>query len=684
MNQAFLKPLALALLFGISTVPLAAASSSSSEVFNGQDLDPAIPACKDFNGFVNAKWIAANPIPPDRSRWGAFDQLVENSLDTQHAILEADAKQADQDPAGSLAQKLGWLYHSGMDEATIEKAGIDPIRPRLAEIAKLKNTAQLSDWLDQSFARADSFVFSFGSGTDFKDATKTIAYVNQNGLGLPTSEYYTGPKHAQERHAYLTYIGKTLTLAGIAPAAAAQQAKQVLALETQLAKVSFSPEALRNLDHEYHFVSLAEADKITPHFNWEKFFAAQQVSVSGFSLSQPKFFAGFDALLATASISQWQAYLRFHTISRASPYLSRAFQDNHFAFYGKILAGQPQQKVRWKRVVSAVNGAMGEALGQQYVARAFTPEAKRRALTLVTKVRLALKNRIEQLDWMSAATKQKALEKWKKFLPKIGYPDHWRDWSGLRIKPEGYYANLEAADQFNYRYDLAKIGKPTDRTAWDMTPQTVNAYYDPSTNTINFPAAILQPPFFYAHGDDAINYGGIGAVIGHEASHGFDDQGRQFDGDGNQVDWWTRTDAARFKLRAKKLIDQFDAYQPLQNRPDLHVNGRLTLGENIADLGGLNVAYDALQTVLKQNPAEASKKIDGYSENQRFFMSWARVWRSNIREKMQILYLNMDPHAPIALRAIAAPSNMPAFAQAFRCKAGDPMVRSPAKRVKIW
>ena len=666
-----------------STAPTAAAATS---VFNVAELDSSINPCNDFNAFVNAKWIAANPIPQDRTRWGAFDELAEKSLDTQHQIVENAAKNAASAAPGSIEQKIGDLYKAGMDTAAIDKAGYDPIKPQLAAIDGLKNTADLVNYIDQQFAKGDGPVFDFGSGADFKDASKQIAYTNEDGLGLPTKDYYLDPKHADIRAQYVAYIAKTLSLTGVPEAEAKKQAAEVMAFETELAKASLTPTQLRDLSNEYHFVSVKEADKITPHFSWEKFFKAQGVTIDkGFSLSQPKFFAEFDKLLASAPIAQWQAYLRFHTISGASDALSQPFVDNHFDFYGKTLAGQPQQKPRWKQVLSAVNGSMGMALGELYVKQEFTPEAKQRAEELVTNVRNALKARIENLDWMSAETKKKALEKWSQFLPKIGYPDKWRDWSGLTIAPDGsYYADLEAAQKFNYDYDLSKIGKPTDRQEWGMTPQTVNAYYDPTTNTINFPAAILQPPFFYAHGDDAINYGGIGAVIGHESSHGFDDQGSQFDGAGNQVNWWTKQDKAKFDARTAKLVQQFDAYVPLKDHPDVHVNGKLTLGENIADLGGLNVAYDALQQALKDHPEEAKEKIDGSTEDQRFFLSWARVWRSNVREKSALLYLNIDPHAPASLRAIAAPSNMPAFAKAFQCKPGDPMVRPSDKQVKIW
>jgi putative endopeptidase len=662
-----------------------AAAAKPVSIFDVNELDNSINACQDFNSFVNAKWIAANPIPNDHTSWGAFNQLAEQSLNTQHDIVDAAAKNAALAKPGSIEQKIGWLYQAGMDQDAVNKAGFDPLKPQLDQIAALKTPADIAKYITDRDAQGDMQVFDFGSGADFKDAKLQIGFANQGGLGLPTRDYYTDPKQAELRDAYKAYIVKTLTLTGVSDADAKKQADEVLAFETELAKSSLSPTELRDLDNEYHFVSVAQADKITPHFSWDKYFSAQNIDVGkGFSLSQPKFFAEFDKLLASAPIDQWQAYLRFHAIDSASPYLSTAFQDNRFDFYGKTLSGQPEQKPLWKRVLGAVNESMGEALGQLYVAKEFTPEAKQRAEELVTNVREALKEHIQNSDWMSDATKQKAIDKWNKFLPKIGYPDHWRSWDGLDIKQGDYYGDVAAAAKFNHDWDIGHIGKQTDRTEWGMTPQTVNAYYDPSTNTINFPAAILQPPFFYANGDDAINYGGIGAVIGHESSHGFDDQGSQFDGDGNKADWWTVQDKSQFKARSGKLVDQFNGYAPLKDKPDLHVNGQLTLGENIADLGGLNVAYDALQNALKKNPTEANEKIDGYTQDQRYFLSWARVWRQNIRPKSAELYLNVDPHSPAQFRAIGAPSNMPAFANAFQCKPTDPMVRSTDKQVKIW
>jgi len=664
-------------------IPFAlAAQAGATSVFDVAELDTNVSACTDFNAYANGKWIAANPIPADKTRWGAFDELREKSLAAQHTLVDAANASADKATAGSIEQKIGWLYRSGMDEAAIDKAGYAPIKPDLAAIAKLKDGKDIAAWLGTSFAAGNDFAFRFGAGPDYKDASRQIAFANQGGLGLPTPDYYTKDEHKAIRDAYVAHIAKLFELTGAKPAEAKKKADGILAFETRLAKASLSRVELRDPKNRYHFVDVAEADKTTPHFDWAAFFKAVGAAPgNGFSLSQPKFFAEFDAMLADVPAAAWRDYLAFHTIDQAAPYLSKPFQDEQFAFYEKTLNGQPEQRVRWKRVLDAVNGGMGEALGQLYVKDYFPPAAKARAQALVDNVRNALKARIEHLDWMSDATKRKALEKWSTFLSKIGYPDTWRNWDGLKIVPNDFFANVRAAEAFNARYHLDKIGKPTDRYEWSMTPQTVNAYYSSGTNTINFPAAILQPPFFYADGDDAINYGGIGAVIGHEAGHGFDDSGSQFDGAGNNANWWTKEDREKFDARTARLVAQFDAYAPIADQPGQHVNGKLTLGENIGDLGGLAFAYDALQAADGSKP---DPKIDGLTRDQRFFLSWARVWRGNIRDKAQLVLLNTDPHAPAKFRAIGAPSNMPAFAKAFGCKAGDAMVRPADRQVKIW
>lgn len=700
MNCNALKPLALGIgiaLFASACAPQAQEgadtaaptaiqppAAGASAAFDVSELDPDIDACTDFNGFVNARWVEANPIPADQTRWGAFDELRDKSLEAQHRLVEAAASGADAADPGSIAQKIGWLYRSGMDMDAVNAAGWQPIRGELEAIAALASAPDIVAWLNDAFARGAGQVFSFGSGADFKNAKRQIAFVFQSGLGLPTPDYYLLDEHADTRAAYVDYLAGLFELVDVPADEARERAQNVLGFETRLAEHSVPRVELRKPENQYHFVSVEAANQVTPHFDWSRFFAAQGVDVGdGFSLSQPGFAAEFDAMLAEVPAAVWRDYLSAHVISDAAPYLSAPFIDQNFAFYGKTLSGQQEQKARWKQVVGHVNAAMGQALGQLYVAEYFPPEAQARAQVLVDNVRAALKTRIEQLDWMGAETKEKAIAKWETFLPKIGYPETWRTWDGLEIDPGNFYASMQAARAFNDAWDVAKIGQPTDRHEWFMTPQTVNAYYNPTDNTINFPAGILQPPFFVADGDDAVNYGGIGAVIGHEAIHGFDDKGSQFDGGGNLANWWTAEDRAKFDARTALLVQQFNDYVPLAEYPDKHVNGELTLGENIADLGGLSIAYDALQTALQADP-DAPAQIDGYTPDQRFFMNWARVWRGNIRTERQLVLLNTDPHAPAKFRAAAAPSNMPSFAAAFSCKAGDAMVRPEDVRVRIW
>ncbi|MGO4703342.1 M13 family metallopeptidase [Dyella sp. 2RAB6] len=672
------RPLALAITLTLSTLAIAGPAGT----FDIKDLDQKIAPCADFNGFVNAKWVATHPIPPDRTRWGSFDALREDSLNAQRTIVEAAAKHPAQSQAGSIEQNIGYLYASGMDVAAIEKAGYDPIKPQLARIDALQNGADVAAYIRDSYARGDSVLFRFSGSPDFKDSSRQIAYAGQSGLGLPTADYYSKADFDKIREAYVAHIARTLQLVGVSAADAQAQAKAVMAFETRLAAASLVPTELRKPENRYHFVSIADADKVTPHFDWAAFFQAQGADVKdGFSLSHPKFFTEVDKMLAETPAADWQAYLRFHAVDSAAPYLSTAFQQEDFDFNAKTLNDQKEMKARWKRTLDALNDSMGMALGQLYVARYFSPESKQRAQGLVDNLRAAYKSRIENLEWMSAATKQKALEKWASFTPKIGYPDKWRDWSGLALKPGDYFGNVHAAAKFNYDYMVRKIGKPVDRSEWGMTPQTVNASYNAQKNEIVFPAAILQPPFFDAKVDDALNYGGIGAVIGHEMGHGYDDQGSKFDAQGNNVNWWTDADRKAFEERTGKLAAQFNGYEAL---PGKFVNGQLTMGENIGDLGGLNAAYDALQMALAKNPAEAKQSIDGYHQDQRFFLNWARVWRGNIRDAAQLTLLNTDPHAPGKFRAIGAPSNMAAFAQAFQCKPGDKMVRSGEQQVKVW
>jgi putative endopeptidase len=681
MTHRLRTPLAFAVAFALAG-GAHALSPIASSAFDPASLDAKFQPCEDFYDHVNAKWIAANPIPGDRTRWGTFDELREASLNAQHKLIEAPtvAKAAK----GTIEQKLGDFFASGMDEAAIDQAGIAPLRPELAKIAAIKTAADLGSYMIDAHARGLGGYFGFGASPDFKNSSMVIGYAGEDGLGLPERAYYLEdkPDYVKIRGEYLAHIEKTLALAGVAADEAKQDAQWIMALETRDAKASLSPIDARDPKNQYHYASVAEADKTTPHFSWTKFLAAQGLrDVQGFSLSHPEWFAEFDKMLTEVPIAQWKAYLRFHAIDDAAPYLSRAFAEQHFDFHQHQLRGQKEMEPRWKRVLNAVNGQMGQAMGQLYVKENFPPEAKQSAEKLVGNLQAALKLRIEKLDWMSDATKTKALEKLSTFRPKIGYPDKWRDWTGLSISRAGYVDNLLAASKFNHDWRMGRIGKPVDKTEWGMTPQTVNASYSPLKNEITFPAAILQPPYFDAKADDALNYGGIGAVIGHEITHGFDDKGSQFDAQGNNSNWWTDEDRKKFTERADRLVAQFDNYVALE---DLHVKGKLTLGENIADLGGLNIAYDALQIALKQNPAEAKAKIDGFTQDQRFFLNFARLWRTNTLPATAKVNLNTDPHAPGQFRAIAAPSNMPAFAQAFSCKSGSAMVRDGEKQVKIW
>ncbi|MNB76128.1 M13 family metallopeptidase [Stenotrophomonas sp. NA06056] len=646
---------------------------------NSADLDPSIAACADLNGFVNSKWLKANPVPGDQTTWGSFEILRERSLEVQHALVQQAA--ASQAKAGSVEAKIGDIWKTGNDEAKIEAAGLAPLQPTLDKITALNDTAAITQYLRDSQAQGQGALFSLFANADYKDSANVIAYVGQGGLGLPEKGYYFDESQAKIRDAYVAYIAQVLTLSGVDAAQAAEQAKAVMAFETRLAKASMSRIEMRDPAKRYNPLSAADADKLTPNFSWTALFDTLKVpAAQKFSLAQPGFFSEMDKMLADVPAATWQSYLRFHTIDDASPYLSSQFEKANFEFYGKTLRGQQEMQPRWKRVLESVNGGMGEALGQLYVDAVFPAESKVAMQHLVENLSVALKARLEQLPWMGEETKKKALEKWASFTPKIGYPDKWREWTGLQTNGDSYLGNMQAARAFNYRYMLDKVGKPVDKTEWGMTPQTVNAYYNATKNEIVFPAAILQAPFFDAKADPALNYGGIGAVIGHEMMHGYDDSGSQFAANGNFDNWWTDSDRKAFTERTDQLVAQFDGYESV---PGVFVKGKLTLGENIGDLGGLTVAYDALQMALKENP-KANVEVDGHSQDQRFFMNWATVWRRNFTDGELRVRLNTDPHAPANFRANGAPSNMPSYAAAFQCKAGDAMVRADDKRVVIW
>lgn len=704
LDRFALKPLTLALAAGLALVacsdepasaptasePVAKAETAPAKLqidesslppymaFNAGDLDTSVSACADFNAHANQRWLDSNPIPGDRTTWGSFEVLRERSLEVQKQIVEAAAANAD---ASGTLKLVGDFWATGMDEAAIEAAGLSPIQPMLDAVDALSTPEQLVAHIRDDYAKGRGVLFGFGPESDFQDSSKVIVYALQGGLGLPDKGYYSEEQHAEARAAYQSHIATVLTIAGADASQAESDAAAIMALETSLADVSYSSEEMsRDISKYYNPVSVSDADAITPAFSWGEFFSANGIEVSGqFSMSNPDFFAKLNEMFADTSMDHWKAYLRFHTIDQAAPYLSKAYADQNFEFYGKALRGQQEQLARWKRVLNVVNGSVGQALGQLYVEVAFPPESKAAMEQLVSNLSDALKVRLEKLDWMSPETREKALAKWASFTPKIGYPDKWRDWSGLSSSRDSYVGNFLAAQAFNHQYQMDKVGKPKDKTEWGMTPQTINASYNPLQNEITFPAAILQPPFFDADADPALNYGGIGAVIGHEMLHGYDDQGSRFDAEGSFANWWQPSDSEGFKAKTAMLVEQFNAYEAL---PGKFVNGNLTLGENIADLGGLTVSYDAMQ--LAQGADFSDPMIDGFSQEQRFFLNWATVWRRNYTEKEMGVRLTTDPHAPANFRAMGAPQNMPTFVAAFDCKDGDPMVRSGADRIAIW
>jgi putative endopeptidase len=645
--------------------------------FTPADVDPATSACSNLDVNANARWLAANPIPDDQTRWGAFLVLNERSLQVRKQLAEQLAKK----PETSGVEKIvADFWATGMDEAKLNAQGAAPLKDGLAAIDALGDGPAVAEYLRKVAARGENPLFGFGPDADFKDSNTNIAYATQGGTSLPDTTYYFDKDKQPIREAFGKHVAKTLELSGVPAAEAAAQAKDVLAFETRLAKASKSREQLqRDVELWYNPVTAADADKLAPNFPWTKFFESQGVALPAkFSLAMPAFHAEVSKMLADVPAAQWKSYLRFHLVDDASPYLSDAFVTERFEFYNKVLQGQKELTPRWKRVLGSIEADAGEAFGQLYVQVAFPPESRARMEELVGNLQAALKARIQNLAWMSDATKAKALEKWAGFTTKIGYPSKWRDWSGLATGRDSYYANAMAAQAFDYQWELGKIGKPVDKTEWGMSPQTVNAYYNPSQNEIVFPAAILQPPFFDPKADDAYNYGGIGAVIGHELTHGYDDQGSRFGPTGNFEQWWTPEDAKKFGALTGKLVEQFNAYEVA---PGLRVNGKLTLGENIADLGGVYVAYDALQRASEGKP---DSKADGLTRDQRFFYGWAAAWRQAFRPERLKLQVASNEHAPDMTRAIAAPSNHPAFAAAFGCKDGDAMVRAGDKRVVIW
>jgi len=646
---------------------------------DARNFDPAVRPQDDLYRAVNGGWITRTQIPPDKSSYGAFTELDDRAEAQLRAIIEESAGRSAKTP-GSDEQKVGDYYAAFMDEARVETLGLQPLAEPLARIAQLRDRRELPALM--------AYLDRIGAGTfpayiepDAKQATQYILYFGQGGTGLPDRDYYLLPdeKFAQYREQYVAHIARMLALAGEPAAAAGTAARAIMALEKQLAQAQWTQVASRDADKTYNKYSRARLRSLTPRFDFARYLRELGVErTPGVIIAQPSFFRAWDRIIAQTPLPTLRQYLRWQLLHSFAPYLPQAFVDENFAFYGTTLRGIETLKPRWKRGVDAVEGALGEVLGRIYVARHFPPEAKARMELLVQNLLAAYGDSIRNLDWMGEATKKKALQKLAKFRTKIGYPERWKDYAALVVKPGDLVGNVMRSAAVEHAREAAKLGKPIDREEWFMTPQTVNAYYNPTMNEIVFPAAILQPPFFDPRADDAVNYGGIGAVIGHEIGHGFDDQGSKFDGDGNLKSWWTKADRRRFEERTQRLIAQYDRYEPV---PGHKVNGALTVGENIGDLGGLSIAWKAWRLALGGQPAPA---LDGLSGEQRFFMGWAQSWRDKQREADLIERLKTDPHAPDEYRCNGVVVNLPAFYETFGVRAGDRLWLAPEQRVSIW
>ena len=665
---------AISLLFSVAS-NAQQATSGHTPALDVTAMDRTIDPCVDFFAYSCGGWIKNNPIPPDQASWDLYSKMADENKAQLRGILEA-ASSPDAS-RNAVNQKIGDYYASCMDEKAIEDKGIEPLKSELNRIAKINSKSELADIA--STMATDNVLFEFGSLQDFRDASQVVAGVDQGGLGLPDRDYYlkTDAKSEEMRKAYVAHVQKMFELLGDKPEAATAEAQTVMRIETALAKGSMTRVERRdpkNLDHK---LSSGELEKISPEFQWPVYFAKVGLpKLTSLNVTSPKFFETLNAEIGKDSLDDWKTYLRWHLVHANATQLSSAFENENFAFYGKTLRGQQQLKPRWKRCTEYVDDYLGEALGQAYVEKYFPPQAKQQALKVVNEIRGAMEQDINSLTWMSPATKQQALDKLHAMANKIGYPDKWRDYSKLEIVPGDNLGNVERARQFEFNRQLGKIGKPVDKGEWQMTPPTVNAYYDPQMNDINFPAGVLQPPAFDPESDAAPNYGDTGGTVGHELTHGFDDEGRQFDAQGNLRDWWTAEDGKEFEKRASCISDQYSKYVIID---DIHINGKLTLGEDVADLGGLMLAFMAWKADTKGQTLEP---IDGLTPEQRFFVGYGQSWCGHVRDESKRMRATIDPHSPEKYRTNGVVSNMPQFQEAFHCKAGQPMVNE--NRCRVW
>ncbi len=653
--------------------------SVSRASFVPENFDTTVKPQDDFYRYANGSWLKRTAIPPEYSRWGSFDELMQRNISNLKLLCERASAQ-DNSPS-AIEHMVGDFYASGMDEAAINQSGAAALNFEFTKISAIATPADVLNEIASLHKIGVNAGFEFGSEADFKDSNHELAQLAQGGLGLPDRDYYfrDDDKSKKLREAYVKHVAKTLMLLGDSQTSAQTGSQAVMKLETSLAQASLSAVQLRNPYASYHKMTVQKVESLVPDLNLTSYFTSVRApSFTDINLAHPDFFKAFSVVLNTTPISDWKTYLRWHLVHTYSPYLSEDYVRENFSFYGVTLTGTKVMKPRWKRVVTTIDRSIGEALGQLYVNAYFPAESKERALKLVSNLRAALGDKIGTLEWMDEATKQKAREKLNSFTVKIGYPDTWRDYSNLVINRGPYVLNVLKANAFEVRRNLIRIGKEVDKSEWGMSTPTVNAYYNPLQNEIVFPAGILQPPFFDAKADDAVNYGGIGAVIGHEMTHGFDDQGRQFDSHGNLTNWWSKESEQKFKVRSAAIVDQFNGYFPIS---DLHINGQLTQGENIADLGGLKIAYAGLQKALAD---QSRDKIDGFTPEQRFFISFASVWAGKMTPESLRLQLNTNPHSPGEFRTNGPLSNLDEFAQAFNVPEGAGMRRSADKRFTIW
>ena len=668
-------------IFWFGTVRLQVKTGSALDL---NDLNTTVDPNVDFYEYSNGNWLKNNPIPPEYSSWSSWSEIRNENKEILKKILESASKDKNVSQ-GSNRKKLGDLYYMAMDTVTLEKEGISPLKN---DLAKIDAIGSREDFL-KVFAYMKSFgsggLFRLSAGQDDKNSNNVILNLFQGGTSLPEKDYYLkeDEKSKKVRSQYAEFITNIFALLGYDKNASLKNAQRIIDIETRFAKASMGRVEMREPEATYHMMTLDEVKSLTPDFSWDILFgelglADRSLFDKGIIVGQPEFFKELNRMISDVSLDDWKIYLKWNLARSASNKLNSAFEDENFNFNSKVLRGTEQKDLRWKRSIDIVESVMGEPLGKLFAEERFSPDTKTKALVMVENIKTAFRERLKVNEWMSEATKKEALKKLSLFTVKIGYTDKWKDYSGLQTDRNSLYENLKNAAVYNLKLNFDKIGKPVNKDEWFITPQTVNAYYSASKNEIVFPAGIMQPPFFDPDADDALNYGGIGAVIAHEITHGFDDQGRKFDGEGNLKDWWTESDSKNFKERTDKLVKQYSGYVATDS---LYINGELTLGENIADLGGALISYDALQNSLK---GKDIKQIDGFTQQQRFFLAFSRIWKSNMRPEVIRLLVNSDTHSPNKFRVKGTLSNVPSFKDAFSGKDGDPMINDITKRVVIW